>query len=62
MESGGFVARRCSFEGYWFLTFFFFFLDSLFFGKMDASCLYRPRGVNNNFIIIYYGSFRCRLE
>lgn len=45
-----------------FLPFSFFFLDSLFFGKMDASCLYHPRGVNNNFIIIYYGSFRCRLE
>lgn len=61
MESGGSVARRCSFEGYWFLTFFFFF-DSLFFGKVDASCSYHPREMNNNFIIIYYGSFRCRLE
>lgn len=41
---------------------FFFFFDSLFFGKVDASCSYHPRGMNNNFIIIYYGSFRCRLE
>lgn len=59
MESGGSVARRCSFEGYWFLTFFFFSIVC-FSEKWMHSV--HPRGMNNNFIIIYYGSFRCRLE
>lgn len=44
------------------IGFLLFFFDSLFFGKVDTSCSYHPRGMNNNFIIIYYGSFRCRLE